>query len=62
MNNTPIDEYYFWKNFIETRQENGMPVPDEMFVFLKDIEIRILKFLMDKHHSHELVTSTNHWH
>jgi hypothetical protein len=31
---TPVDEYYFWKNLIEDKQEGGESVPDTMFTFL----------------------------
>ena len=51
MNNTPIDEYYFWKNLIEEKQDACQPVPDKMFELLALAETKMLYFLMDKHHS-----------
>jgi len=62
MNSTPIDEYYFWKDFIETKQENNEKVPDEMLIFLKDVESRMINYLMDKHHSYKLATTDNQMH
>ncbi len=49
MNNTPIDEYNFWKNLIEDKQEASEPVPDEMFELLALAEIKMTQFLIKKH-------------
>ena len=49
MNNTPIDEYYFWKNLIEDKQEESQPVPDKMFELLALAEIKMTHFLTKKH-------------
>ncbi len=48
MNNTPIDEYYFWKNLIEEKQEASKPVPDKMFELLALAEIKMTHFLARK--------------
>ena len=49
MNNTPIDEYYFWKGLIEDKQEVSEPVPDKMFELLELAEMKMTRFLMMKH-------------
>ena len=49
MNNTPIDEYNFWKNLIEDKQEASEPVPDEMFELLALAEIKMTQFLIKKY-------------
>ena len=49
MNNTPVDEYYFWKNLIENKQEAYQPVPDKMFELLALAEIKMKQFLDKKH-------------
>lgn len=50
MNNTPIDEYYFWKSLIEDKQEASQPVPDKMFELLAMAELKMTHFLAEKHH------------
>jgi hypothetical protein len=49
MNNSPIDEYYFWKNLIEEKQEAYQPVPDKMFELLALAEMKMIHFLTRKH-------------
>jgi len=49
MNNTPIDEYYFWKNLIEDKQEKSQPVPKKMFELLALAEIKMTDYLTKKH-------------
>ena len=49
MNNTPIDEYYFWKNLIEEKQEAYQPVPNKIFELLALPEIKMKHFLNKKH-------------
>ncbi len=48
MNNTPIDEYYFWRNLIEKKQEASTPVPDKMFELQALAEIKMTHFLARK--------------
>lgn len=48
MKNSPIDEYYFWKNLIEEKQEAYQPVPDKMFELLALAEIKMNHFLIRK--------------
>ncbi|MCU7834399.1 MAG: hypothetical protein KZQ83_04015 [gamma proteobacterium symbiont of Taylorina sp.] len=58
MNNTPIDEYYFWKTLIENKQEAYEIVPDKMFELLAISEIKMTHYLAEKHHlSRTTVTS-----
>ncbi len=49
-NITPVDEYYFWKNLIEDKQEASEPVPEKMFGLLALAEIKMTNFLLEKHH------------
>ena len=57
MYNTPIDEYYFWKELIEEKQESSQPVPDKMFGLLALAEIKMTHFLNKKHRlSDDLIT------
>ena len=49
MNNTPIDEYNFWKNLIEDKQDASEPVPDEMFELLALAEMKMTQFLIKKY-------------
>ena len=62
MNNTPIDEYNFWKNLIEDKQEASEPVPDEMFELLALAEIKMTQFLIKKYQLSEDSTSTTFLH
>ena len=43
--NTPIDEYYFWKQMIEDKQDASKPVPDKMFKLQALAEIKMIQFL-----------------
>ena len=47
-NNTPIDEYYFWKSLIEDKQDAGELVSDRMFELLALAEVRMAHFLTKK--------------
>lgn len=59
MYNTPIDEYYFWKNLIEDKQEAYETVPEKMFELLALAEIKMTHFLKKKH---SLSGSSNYMH
>ena len=49
MYNTPTDEYFFWKNLIEDRQQASLPVADNMFELLALAELKMTQFLNKKH-------------
>ena len=55
MNNTPIDEYIFWKNLIEKKQGAGESVPAEMYELLVYAEKKTLYYLMDKYDDNDLL-------
>lgn len=45
---TPIDEYIFWKNFIEAKQETGESVPDIVYELLEQAQKKTMYYLMEK--------------
>ena len=47
--NTPIDEYIFWKNIIEAKQELGESVPDMMHELLEQAQKKTMYYLMEKY-------------
>ena len=49
MNNSPIDEYNFWKNLIEDKQDASQVVPDRMFKLLALAEMKMTRYLIMKH-------------
>jgi len=48
MKNTPIDEYYFWKELIEDKREASQPVPKKMLDLLALAEVKMSHFLTRK--------------
>ena len=48
-NNTPIDEYYFWKNLIEEKKDAGEAVPSDMCELLVMAEAKMAQFLTKNH-------------
>jgi len=48
-NNTPIDEYYFWKSIIEGKIDAGETVPSDMCELLALAEVKMAHFLTKKH-------------
>jgi len=62
MNNSPIDEYNFWKNLIEDKQDAYEVVPDRMFKLLALAEMKMTRYLIMKHRlsgSSEAIESDN---
>jgi len=62
MNNSPIDEYNFWKNLIEDKQDEAQEVPVAMFELLALAEMKMTRYLIMKHRlsgSSAIVTSEN---
>lgn len=45
--NTPIDEYVFWKNIIEEKQERGEFVPEMMYELLEQAQKKTMYYLID---------------
>lgn len=48
--NTPIDEFFFWKKFIEDKQDAGESIPCRAHEAMLLAEKKMLFFLMDKYH------------
>lgn len=44
-NNTPIDEYYFWKNLIKEKKDAGEAVSSDMCELLMMAEAKMTHFL-----------------
>jgi hypothetical protein len=47
-NNTPIDEYAFWKNLILEMEDKGEKVQVQMFQLMDLAEKKTLDYLLDK--------------
>ncbi|NOQ79195.1 MAG: hypothetical protein GQ546_07315 [Gammaproteobacteria bacterium] len=45
--NMPIDEYVFWKNIIEEKQERGEFVPEMMYELLEQAQKKTMYYLID---------------
>ena len=59
MTNTPIDEYIFWKNLIEEKQEAGESVPGMMHELLEHAEKKAFHYLMNKYSINDLSDEIN---
>ncbi len=57
MNNTPIEEYYFWKSLIEDKLAAGETVPSEICELLALAETKMTHFLTEKYHLSDSSTS-----
>jgi len=51
IHNSVEDEYCFWKNLIEKKQDAGEVVPATMFELMAMAEIKMLQVLQEKHYS-----------
>ncbi|MFK5986995.1 MAG: hypothetical protein QM479_16425 [Pseudomonadota bacterium] len=47
-NDTPIDEYIFWKHFIEDKQKTEDSIPQILYEVLDNAEAEMLFYLIDK--------------
>ena len=47
-NNTPIDEYAFWKSLILEMEDKGEEVQDKIFQLMDLAEKKTLDYLLDK--------------
>lgn len=45
---TPIDEYVFWKNIIEEKQDMGESIPEIMHELLEQAQKKTMYSLMEK--------------
>ena len=43
--NTPIDEYNFWKRFIENKQKSRKPVDSKLFELLALAELKMQRYV-----------------
>jgi len=50
INSTPIDEYIFWKQFIEEKLKTDESIPRILYELLESAETHMMFYLMDKHH------------
>ncbi|MFK5892144.1 MAG: hypothetical protein QM504_02870 [Pseudomonadota bacterium] len=46
----PVDEYIFWKQFIDNKLKIKEPIPGLLYELLDSAETHMLFYLMDKHH------------
>jgi len=49
-NSTPVDEYIFWKNFIDNKQKTNESIPEILYELLDKAETNMMFYLMNKHH------------
>jgi hypothetical protein len=49
-NNTPIEEYIFWKHFIDKKIKTNELIPEILYEFLDKAETNMMFYLINKHH------------
>lgn len=62
MDDSPIDEYIFWKSLIEEKQDSSQPVPGKMFELLALAELKMIQFLIKKYRLSDDTTETTDLH
>ena len=48
--NTPIEEYIFWKHFIDKKIKTNELIPVILYELLDKAETNMMFYLMNKHH------------